>query len=356
LSEHHAARGAVLGAGPDEAPLTFGDVPGEYAAARERCALFDQTGRGLVIVRGAEAASFLHRLLANPVRGIEPGRGNRNLLLSSKGKVLFDFDLAVEGDRIELSTSPGSAQRLLAALEMYHFSEQVEFEDASERSAPLALVGPASAAIVRAVLGVEPPVTDHASVHGTLESRAAKVTALPVAGLPGVRIDAGPDLARSLWERLVAGGAHPAGLVAYDCVRVENGAAEPAVDVDENVYPQEARLESAFSLEKGCYVGQEVVAKIDTYGGLNKRLCALRVSHDDPVSRGTKLGLVEDGAWREVGLVTSWAYSFVLDTGLVLAYVKRRYQQPGTELLLEQGPATATIVELPVRASIAADT
>ena len=353
MSEQHAASGAVLSAGPDAAPLTFGDVPGEYAAARERCALFDQTGRGLVIVRGADASAFLHRLLANAVRGLEPGQGNRNLLLSSKGKVLFDFDLAIESDAIELSTSPGSAERLLAALEMYHFSEKVELEDASERSAPLALAGPASAAVVRTVLGIEPPSVDHASAHGTLEGRAVKITALSVAGMPGLRIDAGPQLARTLWERLVAAGAEPAGLVAYDCVRVEQGAAEPGVDIDDNVYPQEARLESAFSLEKGCYVGQEVVAKIDTYGGLNKRLCALRVVHDDPIPRGTKLGLIEEGEWREVGLVTSWAYSFALDTGLVLAYVKRRYQQPGTELLLEQGPASATIVELPVRARVA---
>jgi len=350
LNEHHAARGAVLGAGPDAAPLTFGDVPGEYAAGRERCALFDQTGRGLVIVRGADASAFLHRLLANAVRGLEPGQGNRNLLLSSKGKVLFDFDLAVESDRIELSTSPGSAERLAAALEMYHFSEKVELEDASEQSAPLALAGPAATAVARAALAIEPPTIDHASAHGAFEGLALKITALSVAGMQGLRIDGGPQIAREVWERLVAAGAQPAGLVAYDCLRVEAGAAESGIDVDENVYPQEARLERAFSLEKGCYVGQEVVAKIDTYGGLNKRLCLLRVSHDDPVPRGTKLGLVEDGAWREVGLVTSWAYSFAFDTGAVLAYVKRRYQEPGTALQIERGPAIATVVELPARA------
>ena len=81
------------------------------------------------------------------------------------------------------------------------------------------------------------------------------------------------------------------------------------------MYPQEARLESAFSLDKGCYIGQEVVAKIDTYGGLNKRLVALKVSHDDPVARGTRLFRLDEGEWRDLGVVTSWAYSFVLDTG-----------------------------------------
>jgi glycine cleavage system aminomethyltransferase T len=93
------------------------------------------------------------------------------------------------------------------------------------------------------------------------------------------------------------------------------------------------------------------VAKIDTYGGLNKRLVALRVSHDDPVPRGTALWREEGGEWRELGLVTSWAYSFVLDTGLVLAYVKRRHQAPGTTFRLGAGPATASVVELPLRAA-----
>ena len=126
--------------------------------------------------------------------------------------------------------------------------------------------------------------------------------------------------------------------------------AEPGVDVDENVYPQEARLEDAFSLTKGCYIGQEVVAKIDTYGGLNKRLVALRISHDDPVARGTRLLRLDEGEWRDLGVVTSWAYSFVLDTGLVLAYVKRRHQKIGTEFRVGDGPASAVIVALPVRA------
>ena len=141
-----------------------------------------------------------------------------------------------------------------------------------------------------------------------------------------------------------------------DILRVEAGAARAGDDVDDTIYPQEARLERAFSLDKGCYIGQEVVAKIDTYGGLNKRLVALSVSHDDPVPRGTRLfrQTEEGGEWRDLGVVTSWAYSFELDTGLVLAYVKRRHQAPGTSFRLGDGPAEATVVALPVRADAVA--
>ena len=109
------------------------------------------------------------------------------------------------------------------------------------------------------------------------------------------------------------------------------------------MYPQEARLDGAFSLTKGCYIGQEVVAKIDTYGGLNKQLFRLRVSHDDPVAPGTRLVRELDGERRDLGVVTSWAYSFALDGGVVLAYVKRKHQEPGTEFELGETGATAAL-------------
>ena len=98
------------------------------------------------------------------------------------------------------------------------------------------------------------------------------------------------------------------------------------------------------------------MAKIDTYGGLNKRLVALKVSHNDPVARGTRLLRLDDGEWRDLGVITSWAYSFAMDTGLVLAYVKRRHQKVGTEFRIGEGPATATIVPIPVRANAVAPT
>jgi folate-binding protein YgfZ len=180
----------------------------------------------------------------------------------------------------------------------------------------------------------------------------------------GWRLDAGPERAGELWRELRRAGARAAGWVARESLRVEAGWAEAEADVDENVYPQEARLERAFALDKGCYIGQEVVAKIDTYGGLNKRLVALALDGDDPVARGARLLQLEAGEWRDLGVVTSWAYSFALERGLVLGYVKRRHQSVGTEFCVAPPPAAgsaalfkpsestlrATIVKLPLRA------
>lgn len=356
LIDVHVAAGARLSAGDAPELLTYGDVPAEYRAALDGCVVFDATDRGRISATGPDAASFLHRLLANDVRKLAEGHVQRNLLLSSKGKVLFELELARDGERVSCAVAGSRAKALLQALDMYLFSEKVKLSDETERTAPIVLVGPTRFDVARKATGVEMPSEEGRVMHADLAGAPLALANVAFAGSPALSLDAGPERAVELWRALVAAGARPAGAVVRDILRVEAGAPLALVDVDENVYPQEARLERAFSLDKGCYIGQEVVAKIDTYGGLNKRLVALRVSHDDPVARGTRLLRLDDGEWRDLGVVTSWAYSFVLDTGLVLAYVKRRHQALGTEFRVGDGPATATIVRMPVRQGALAPT
>jgi len=352
LTPIHESSGARLQSLEGDATrvLTYGDVPAEYRAGTEACLVLDTSTRGAIRVRGAEAAAFLHRLLANDVKGLAPGRGNHNLLLSPKGKVLHEFELAPEaGGGFHLSTPAGQAGALLEALDMYLFAEAVELEEVTEQHAPLELAGPGAVPLAGGVLGSQLPGDDHHPLDVTWNGHVVRVTRLQVAGSPGLRLDAGPGGIQALWEALVGAGAVPGGVVVTDILRVEAGGARFGQDITDDVYPQEARLEDAFSLDKGCYIGQEVVAKIDTYGGLNKQLQVLAVDHDDPVPPGTRLVREQDGHRRDLGVVTSWAYSFVKDTGLVLAYVKRKHQEVGTRFELEGSPGQAEIVAWPVR-------
>ncbi len=351
LIDLHRALGAQLSPGAMPLLVTYGDVPAEYRAGCDGAALFDRTDRGSIEVVGADAATFLHRLLANTVRTLKPGQGNDNLLLSSRGKVLAAFDLELESDRVRLSTQAGATPGLLKALDTYLFAEKLRLVDRTELSAPLELAGAKAKEVAESLLGATLPVDDHAWIDVAFAEHKVRASRLVVAGSPGVRLDGGPLAAPALWRGLIERGATPAGLAAEDCLRAEACFAKPGVDIDENVYPQEARLERAFSLNKGCYIGQEVIAKIDTYGGLNKRLTALRISDDEPLTRGTRLYRLDDGEWRDLGVLTTWAYSFVLDSGLGLAFVKRRHQAPGTEFRVGDGPRTAVIVPLPVRPS-----
>jgi len=354
LTALHESAGARLAADA-RTVLTYGDVPAEYRAATESAVVFDATDRDALEVSGAEAGVFLNRLLANDVKQLASARSQRNLLLSAKGKILFDFEVARVGERYLLSLPPGTGAALWKALDTYLFAEKVRLTDVGAGHAPIEIAGPRAADVVRDAVGVDVARDEHgvpierAVAQGTFADGPITIIELPVAGSPGFRVDAGPERASVLWRALIAAGARPAGVVVRDILRVEAGVASPGVDVDENVYPQEARAEAGFRLDKGCYIGQEVVAKIDTYGGLNKRLVCLKISHDDPIARGTRLCRLDDGEWRDLGVVTSWAYSFVLDTGLVLAYVKRRHQKVGTEFRVGDGPATAVIVPMPVR-------
>ena len=349
MDRHRAAEARFADADGQPLLLTFGDVPAEYAAGREGTVLFDATQRGLVVATGDDRADFLHRILSNDVRSLEAGQGNRNLLLSPKGKIVHAFDLEVEADAIRLATAPGGAPALITAIDMFHFSEAVEFADASSSTAPLALSGPTARATIERVLG-DSAFGDAGTIKSVNWSgHEVRVAARPVAGSAGWTLDAGPEGAGALWDALIEAGARPAGRIAWDCLRVEAAAAEPGSDVDDSIYPQEARWEEAFSLDKGCYIGQEVVAKIDTYGGLNKRLCALRLDHDDPIAPGERLFEQDGDERRDLGVVTSWAYSFELDTGLVLAYVKRKHQAVGTTFEVGEGRGQATIVPIPVR-------
>ena len=197
LHPRHRRAGAELSGGDAPLVLCFGEVPDEYRAAREGAALFDRTRREALAVSGPDAAGFLHRLLANAVRTLAPGQGNRNLLLSSKGKVLFDFDLAVGADSIHLSLPPGSAAPLAKALDMYQFSEKLTVQDVSDAHAPLELCGPRAAELVARIAAVEAPRELHTHVDARFEGAPLRVTALPVAGSFGWRLDAGPALAET---------------------------------------------------------------------------------------------------------------------------------------------------------------
>ncbi len=326
--------------------ITYGAAPAEYAAAAaEGSLLLDRTTRGLITVTGGDAADFLHRILANDVKGVGPGEGNRNLLLTGKGKVVHVFDLAALGEGYLISTEPGEAPALMQALDMYLFTEDVSLADETELHAPIELVGPDANAHVTAVIeGID---VDGAAPHsfqiGPFGDAMTRVTRIAVAGKPGWRLETEPEQAAALWAALAAVGATPGGLVALDSLRAENLCPAVGREVTDEIYPQEARLDDAFSLTKGCYIGQEVVAKIDTYGGLNKQLFRLRVSHDDPVPPGTRLTRELDGELRDLGVVTSWAYSFAADGGVVLGYVKRKHQEPGTEFRLGDSGATAVL-------------
>src|SRR5262249_19060639 len=161
-----------------------------------------------------DAVAFLHRILASDVRALVPGSGSRSLLLSSKGKVQFDFDLARGDNGVWLSVPPARSPQLASAIDVYLFSENVTLTDTSADHAPIAIGGPGAESIVSAVSGVDPPRDDHAWKLAAIDGHPLTIVRLAVAGSPGFRLDAGAAFAGRLWQSLREAGATPAGAVA----------------------------------------------------------------------------------------------------------------------------------------------
>ena len=266
--------------------------------------------------------------------------------------MLEEFEVRRSGEATyELLTHPGRAAALAERLDLFLFADQLELGDASEEHAPLHLCGPAAPGVLEAFLGepVSAPMRQRQQYERAGE--AVELTALPVLGQEGWRVEVQPKALPAVWEALCGAGATPIGKEAAESLRLENGRARWGVDVDEQVYPQEAHWEDAFSLSKGCFVGQEVVAKIDTYGGMKRTLVGLEVPGEVALERGSEL---HDEQQRVVGRVTSHGWSPRLKSGLALGYVKVELQEAGTRLRLaaagSESPCQVTVVTLPIRA------
>ncbi len=320
-----------------ELPADHGDAEAELAAANSGSALFDATARGQLLVTGSDSIDLLQRLLAGDVRALDPGQVQENLLLTPKGRVRFSFTLERDGDGLRISTAPGDAGDLAKTLETFVFAEDVKFEETSATHAPLELVGPGASRAVEVIAGSAVNLPLGSCANFSWKGADLAVAHCRVLGTDGWRLDAGTEGVAALWQALTDCGATPAGLGAREALRVLNTAAlvgvELPADGEQAPYPQEALLESSFSLAKGCYVGQEVVAKLDTYGGLNRKLTALKVHTTEPISGGTVLLTKDD---EEAGVVTTWSAAPGQGSGLAMAYIKLRQADAGP---FRAGPA-----------------
>ncbi len=242
----------------------------EYELLRHSVGLVDRSNRGKLLLTGSEGAEFLQGQVTNDVEGLTPGTGCYALLLTHKGKVRTDMRVLRGEDWIMLDTEPHGLSPLARTVEMYGIGRDVGARDVSSERSILSLIGPAA----REQLDVAPPDREHAFVDGE--------HGLYVATDLGVDVIAPADSIGGLHAAL---GVEPVSQETAECVRIESGRPRLGVDMDDTTIPQEAGLnERAVSFDKGCYVGQETVARLHYRGKPNRHLRGLRLSA--PASTG----------------------------------------------------------------------
>jgi folate-binding protein YgfZ len=325
----------------------YGDPAAEERAFTDGAALVDRCARGAVLVDGPDALKFLQSLLSQDIETLSDGQGAHALLLQPQGKLDTDLRLLRVGDAAWLDCEVGRGEALAASLRRFRIRIKAEIEDRTGEWGCLTLRGPEVAAQLEAAGGPPLPGGPHAHVPYGAGATARLVRADWPGGPPGADV-VGPvaELER-LWTALVAAGFRPAGLTAYEAARVRAGVPRQGLDIDERTIPQEAFLEvDAVSFTKGCFLGQELVCRIDSRGHVNRLLRSLSIGEGIDTTPPAGAGIVV--ADKEVGALTTVARS---EGGVVaLGYVRREVEVPADVLVRwSGGEAPALARALPER-------
>jgi len=328
----------------DESPPTdTSAAPEGYAALRDGAAFFPLSGPTIVTVTGPDAVRFVDGFTTTHLAARAPGESCEGLILDGRGQVLalVHFLVRSGGDGVVIAAFPGTGFDLAAHLERYHIREQLAIADTSPDWEAIVVAGPAGLGCVAGQPGAADAARDDPAGRSAV-ARLADV-AVTVIGMPGVwpgghllLVPAGATAA--VEAALASSGAVRAGAAAVDTVRIEEGYPLPQ-DITDRTLPQElGRDARAISFTKGCYLGQETVARIDALGHVNRRLVRLGGEGFLP-ARGAAVHLVRPGVPDEVvGMVSSACRSPRFQAGLALAIVAVRGLSGGACLTVAGRP------------------
>jgi folate-binding protein YgfZ len=309
------------------------ELDAQYRQLREECGLLEREGRGLLVVSGTEAAEYLQGQLTNDVESIEPGAGAYAALLDRKGHMQADMRVLRpgEGPELWLDIEPEGLAAASRHLQMYKIGREVEVTDESDSQALLSLIGPRAVEVAGSA-----PLPENFCQSLTVGGAEC----LAVGTATGVDLFVPAAERERAHDALLAAGAVTVSPEAAEILRIESGRPRFGAEMGTETMPAEAGIvERAVSFTKGCYIGQETVARLHYKGKPNRHLRGLRFSA--PAEPGAAVRLGE----KEVGTVGSAAVSPAF--GAVGLAILRREAEPGATVAVGEDGVTAEVVALP---------
>ncbi len=296
---------------------SYGDVAFEFRAVREAAGLVDRSHRTRLHLSGGDRTVFLQRLVSNDLNPLTEGNGIHAALLMPKGQLIADLVILHSGDQYLVDVPPAMGEAVCRKLDMYTLSSDVVVADVTKTTGCFGLHGPRAA--------------------GILESAGVRAFTFPVdyLGEDGFDLYFSREQANAVGKALTDAGAKPVGWRAAEALRIESGVARFGAELDEKLLLPEvpALAGKSISYAKGCFVGQETIARLKNHGHVNRELRRLRLEGDDLPEPGAVL-TVED---RRAGTVTSTCRHPITGKPLVLAFVKRKYLELGSEVQVAVG-------------------
>lgn len=317
--------------GPDAATI---ELDAQYRELRESCGVLERRERATLSVLGGDGAEYLQGQLTSDVEALEPGTGGYSALLDRKGHMQADLRvLRISAGEIWLDTEEAALPAVLRHLQMYSVGRDVEIAHTTGERAILSLIGPAASEVSGLARG---NADDHRDAEvGGIACRAVTTE-------DGIDLICAQADAEALHKALLGTGAAEVSAEAAEILRIEAGVPRFGAEMTTSTMPAEAGIvERAVSFTKGCYIGQETVARLHYKGRPNRHLRALRLTA--PAAAGDVLRLGE----KEVGVIGSATVSPAL--GPIGLAIVRREAEPGTTLAVGDGGVSAEVVELPPR-------
>ncbi|MBS0171273.1 MAG: aminomethyltransferase family protein [Nitrospira sp.] len=339
LHDQHQQRGATFEDVTGwSVPAHYGDASAEHAAVRQGVGVSDLSHRGKMRVTGDDRIKWLQSIISNDILPLQPGQGRYSSFLTHKGKMLGYFRVYVQSDAVWIEDVGEVGDATFQALRKFLlYGTKAKMENCAESWGLLLVSGPKASETVKAAFGTDVsalPLLHTMSL--TINGQQTMILRTEETGEIDLEILLPADAVVPAWEQLLAAGAPfgitPVGAQARELLRIEGGLPKAGPDLNEEIVPPEANLEGkAFSLSKGCYPGQEVVARMDTYGNVRRHLVGLLIQDQAVPEHGSKLFSGD----REVGWISSAVLSPQRNAVLAFGFPLRDFSAPNTELTVE---------------------
>jgi len=328
------------------------DLITEYQAIRDGGAgVIDLSSRGRILVSGSEAVMFLNGLITNDMKTIAEHRWMAAAFPNVQGRLIAAIRVIRSSDQDShpeflLDTEATTHQAVLKTIERFTMAGDFRVKDITNDTAMFSVQGNEAFAVGQRVLGT---TLGDLARDGVTEAEfdAVKVTVIRASHTTEDGFDVIVDAAHatSILQAFVNAGAVPVGSEAFETLRIEAGIGLYGQDMDETNVITEANLDDAVSFTKGCYIGQEIIARIKYRGHVAKKLTGLVLSGKETVAPGAKIKTVDD---KEIGRITSSTFSPKLDRTIGLAYVRHEHLAAGTNVLVGENDLPGEVAELPL--------
>lgn len=343
LYKHQQAAGAVFESyNGQAAAIHYGDSLQEYHAALNRAALMDTSAAGRIWMYDRDRAALLHRLSTNDIEALAPGQGTQTVLTNHNGRIIDLLSIHALPEQLLVVTSPQQRNAVFNLLRKnIFFNDKVKLENASATTGQFALYGPESGALLDKLTGMA--VTGlplHSVTAARIGAASLWIARIKPLGGAGFALYIPTEDLAAAWTTLVAAGTQPLGQAAYDLLRVEAGYGTYGRELSLEYIPLETGLWDAVSFTKGCYVGQEIIARMESRNRIVKHLCGLKLTALVEAPRKLEV------AGKEAGDLTSAIQSPRFGT-IGLAYVRSAHAEPGTTVGIAESDATGEVVRLP---------